>query len=737
MRRIILIFVLQLSLLLVKAQDSSYLCGVPDMDTTEFTQLPWFDNNQLLEDFLDSIGYPSPGSRIMDGATKYRIPVKFWIYRDDNGIGGPTQIQIQKMMDNLNRLYNQVNDTRIGFYMKCEPTYINNSANLHKTTTGALILFGAHSENGSINVHVVNSLSGNNVGFSVPGTNSVIIERRSYNGPVPTTTLAHEVGHIFGLLHTHQYSALNSKCLTECVSRTRNWPFFSFCFANRFKKVCESTGDALKDTPADPNLINNNACTYILGGADPWGDPYPNTGSEMPDPKNIMSYNADDNCVDHFSRLQIAVMLRTIKWTKLDASHWDNNSYIYDSYEPDNSSQMARTINMGESQEHNFNRQFEYNGWGPTSSQCDIDWVRFTAPISASISFITSDIYSRINADTRLTLFSNNLTQLAQNDNISSTNLFSSISYNVIAGQTYFIRVENMAPGTTSYYRLSVNCSGLIDPNFQISGNGTICSSETFSILNLPVGTTIQWQVSDPSIGSIDCSTCNQVTLTKVSNGPVTLSANVTICSQTITLYKTVIVGTPTTTCYEIGLELSCSKYIDLCLSEMDSWQTIAIPGSWGQTGDRFHLQVFGGGYFSNGLTEEDINGNYIDVFVPNNGENISVFVWAANSCGPSYITPWGITFSPNYGCYSYYMVSPNPAQSNVTVSVNKTKTDAAYSTFDHVSVYDQQGNLKLVKKFGKVKTGSINVSNLINGIYIIEIGNGRYKEKQKLVVQK
>ena len=82
-------------------------------------------------------------------------------------------------------------------------------------------------------------------------------------------------------------------------------------------------------------------------------------------------------------------------------------------------------------------------------------------------------------------------------------------------------------------------------------------------------------------------------------------------------------------------------------------------------------------------------------------------------------------------------MVSPNPAQSNVTVSVNKTKTDAAYSTFDQVSVYDQQGNLKLVKKFGKVKTGSINVRNLINGIYIIEIGNGRYKEKQKLVVQK
>lgn len=272
-----------------------------------------------------------------------------------------------------------------------------------------------------------------------------------------------------------------------------------------------------------------------------------------------------------------------------------------------------------------------------------------------------------------------------------------------------------------------------------IYGNSIICSgTSSYSLPSLSPGTTVQWQVSDPSIASIDCSTCTQVTLTKISNGPVTLSANVTTCSQTITLYKTVIVGTPTTTCYEIGLEMPCYKNIDLCLSEMDSWQSIAIPGYWGQTGDRFHLQVFGGGYFSNGLTEEDINGNYIDVFVPNNGNNISVYVWAANSCGSSYNTPWGITFSPNYGCYGgYYVVSPNPAQSSVTVSLNKDKTDAAHSSFDQVNIYDQQGNLKLAKKFGKVKTGSVNVANLSNGIYVVEISNGAYNERQQLIIQK
>jgi hypothetical protein len=198
------------------------------MDTTEFKQLAWFDNNQVLEDFLDSIGYDNSSARIMDGVTKYRIPVKFWIYRDDNGNGGPTPVQIQNMMGNLNRLYNGVNDTRIGFYMKCDPTYINNSGHLNVSLSEAVILFASHSENGCINVHVVLDIHGNVVGFSLPGTNSVIVDQDSYIRGTPSSTLGHEIGHIFGLVHTHQYSAWNWKCLTECVSRTRSWPFFNF-----------------------------------------------------------------------------------------------------------------------------------------------------------------------------------------------------------------------------------------------------------------------------------------------------------------------------------------------------------------------------------------------------------------------------------------------------------------------------------------------------------------------------
>ena len=58
MRKIYLLFLLQIFFLVLKAQDSTFRCATADMDTTEFKQLPWFDNNQVLSDFLDSIGYP-------------------------------------------------------------------------------------------------------------------------------------------------------------------------------------------------------------------------------------------------------------------------------------------------------------------------------------------------------------------------------------------------------------------------------------------------------------------------------------------------------------------------------------------------------------------------------------------------------------------------------------------------------------------------------------------------------
>jgi hypothetical protein len=191
------------------------------------------------------------------------------------------------------------------------------------------------------------------------------------------------MGHVLGLIHTHRFWDWQTKCFKEAIDRNRTWPFFNFCIGSkiRTRRVCESTGDALSDTQADPRLLNNFSCDYTLGQTDLWGDSYenpPNGPAERPDTRNIMSYQGLDICVDHFSRLQIAVMLWTLKRKKeiLDYTYWQDTRFRFDDFEPDNEALTARTIFLNEIQEHNFHQQYNQVGnTTPIITQCDIDWV--------------------------------------------------------------------------------------------------------------------------------------------------------------------------------------------------------------------------------------------------------------------------------------------------------------------------------------------------------------------------
>src|SRR4030095_9132636 len=103
MKKLIIAIIWLMGSCFARGQEDS-TCLTPEMDSTEFMQQPWFDNNDYLESYLDSIGYPPDGggNRIVNNV-KFWIPVKFWIYRYDDGTGGPTMVQIQRLLDNLNR----------------------------------------------------------------------------------------------------------------------------------------------------------------------------------------------------------------------------------------------------------------------------------------------------------------------------------------------------------------------------------------------------------------------------------------------------------------------------------------------------------------------------------------------------------------------------------------------------------------------------------------------------------
>lgn len=79
MRKTIFCFLFAFALIKVNGQSpDTLICDYPDRDTVEFEHLPWFGNNAYLDHFLDSIGYPGPGSRIVGpNQARFHVPIKF------------------------------------------------------------------------------------------------------------------------------------------------------------------------------------------------------------------------------------------------------------------------------------------------------------------------------------------------------------------------------------------------------------------------------------------------------------------------------------------------------------------------------------------------------------------------------------------------------------------------------------------------------------------------------------
>jgi hypothetical protein len=217
---------------------------------------------------------------------KHNIPVKIHIIRNSDGSGGLDIYDLESAIENLNIYFTEAH---MNFYLWDNIDFIDNDDYVNFKKGNEEKLSETHYSSGIINMYFTNYIendSGSSIcGYSVNKDSSHIIVMKN-SCTTNDSTLAHEMGHVFSLLHTH--GASNTKMTTELVDGSN----------------CDTDGDGICDTPADPKLSSNsinNFCEYIGTETDIHGNLF------SPDTKNIMSYSRKA-CRNNFTNQQLGRM---------------------------------------------------------------------------------------------------------------------------------------------------------------------------------------------------------------------------------------------------------------------------------------------------------------------------------------------------------------------------------------------------------------------------------------------
>ncbi|MFC7526377.1 M43 family zinc metalloprotease [Parapedobacter sp. GCM10030251] len=140
----------------------------------------------------------------------------------------------------------------------------------------------------------------------------------------------------------------------------------------------------------------------------------------------------------------------------------------------------------------------------------------------------------------------------------------------------------------------------------QITGPNIVCTTGTYSISNFPSGAAITWSVS----GNINISgpTNNStVSVAKISDGPGSITAQITTSCGTISVTKSVIVGTgPMSVSYNSGIFVhrSITNCANLQEGDMANWyegdiqieQPLDGTVTWTRVGGGVNAQITGSG---------------------------------------------------------------------------------------------------------------------------------------------
>ena len=268
------------------------------------------------------------------------IPVKVYIIRNADGSGGLSMVELNDAITNLNSVYK---DAFLEFFLCDGIEYIDNDNLGHFKRGEEKSFIETNYVPGLINMYFTDNIENESnesiCGYSDNvGRNDMVVMKNSCatNG----SSLPHELGHFFSLLHTH--GADNDTITTELVNGSN----------------CDTDGDGICDTPADPRLKTstvNSSCNYIGFETDTNGDSF------KPDTNNIMSYSRKE-CRTHFSEQQLARMYAFYMTTKnyLACPTFNANIAVNES----ETCESSLTVNFESISENITNWQWDVDGDG-------------------------------------------------------------------------------------------------------------------------------------------------------------------------------------------------------------------------------------------------------------------------------------------------------------------------------------------------------------------------------------
>ncbi|WP_127844533.1 zinc metalloprotease [Psychroflexus aestuariivivens] len=213
----------------------------------------------------------------LDSFPEIKIRVHLWGFNQDDG-SSEDKLTEDKIHESLKLLNSAFKNMKVCFEL--DGFDLINDSELYWTNYykfGNKIRSGDFTRDNALNIYIPYKFTNNNdkLRGGKMSNNRMTVNMLNYN----TGILVHEVGHIFGLMHTHS-GYTSQHC--ERVTRDENDPNYN----------AKCAGDRVTDTNAMPKLygkfhkINEN-CEYIGDATDCEGTPYT---LEKSDIQNFMAY---------------------------------------------------------------------------------------------------------------------------------------------------------------------------------------------------------------------------------------------------------------------------------------------------------------------------------------------------------------------------------------------------------------------------------------------------------------